>query len=631
MSDFLLDFRKEEIRRHGIQKAASLMRFCEDTQSEFVERRAFTLLLTRVDEPALWGPCASGSGGGEMLVALAGRVAFDEHEWESARREEGTGGLACKIILRRYRDGGIDALHSLNGNFVVMVFDEKAATFHIVTDRCGMFLAYGPVGSETPQIYGSHPDVLASVLGQEQRLDLTSLAEFLTTGRLTFPATYYRGIEGIEPGCIHTLSLSNGVAADYRRRRYFRFECKIEERATDSELAEELAQGFRNAIRRRTLPIFGINGIGLSGGLDSRVILSATKDRKQVRAFNLFDQENEETCVARKLARAGGVEMIPIQRDFDYYAKSAELGVRISGGTGNIASNHFLGIRTRLLGLGIQNLLTGCYCDYLLKGLALNTVEQKLTRHERLAPFDFAFYHSCYWDGTTQREAVQERLRTLFPEASRDRLSEEDWFNIQCKRSFPLAYEGDLAQRVIPQRIMPWYLPIVDNDILATYVKIPLRCKLNAALFEKMVLVLCEKKLSHIPDSNTGARVGASGPLYSFHRYLSALQNRISERFLPHMATRGSWPNWEYYISHSGTVQSLWTRRNDAARELFVQLLGHDPLNKPAQAYRGRQVEFFMRLFTLKLWLDERANVPSASCEPAALEKPEPQQCACAN
>jgi len=75
------------------------------------------------------------------------------------------------------------------------------------------------------------------------------------------------------------------------------------------------------------------------------------------------------------------------------------------------------------------------------------------------------------------------------------------------------------------------------------------------------------------------------------------------------MATRGSWPNWAYYLRHSPKVHSLWARKNETARDLFVRILGTDPFQKSANQYRGREVEFFQRLLTQKLWLDQRAGV----------------------
>src|SRR6185295_18751428 len=97
---------------------------------------------------------------------------------------------------------------------------------------------------------------------------------------------------------------------------------------------------------------------------------------------------------------------------------------------------------------------------------------------------------------------------------------------------------------------------MVDNEILETYLRMPSRFKLNASLFSKMLLILCDQKVCRIPNINTGAAVGASGPSFLIRRYFSAFQNRIVEKILPRMSIRGSWPNWEYYIQHSKVIRS---------------------------------------------------------------------------
>jgi asparagine synthase (glutamine-hydrolysing) len=606
MSDFLLDFRSVDQRREAAHQAASLLKFCHDTRVETVENDSFTLVLTRVDELGLWGPYEYRSDQGNLLITLAGRIALDERQWDAARKITGPGGLACKAIFQMYRQGGVNSLGALNGNFLVLIHDQPAGKFFLVTDRCGMYLAYGRDRLDRSLVFCSHPDVLASVLGESQAWDKVSLAEFLMTSRLTFPYTYYQNIRGIEPGFIYTINLQHGAAAYESKRRYFDFNFKIEPQITEWNLAEELASAFKNAVRRRTLPLLGRVGVALSGGLDSRAVLSAAGHDDHIQAFCLFDEPNAEYRVAKAIADACGVKLIPVKRDFEYYGNSAELGVRISGGTGCITCNHFLGIRNRLKELGIQSLLTGCYCDYLLKGLALNTAERMVSRTRRLAGFQFEFYDPFSRIAHPYREEVAARLAALFPEATQGRLSEQDWLNVERKRIFPLAYEQDLAQRVIPQRVMPWYLLIVDNDIIETYLKMPSRYKLNASVFKKILTFLDAGKLCAIPDSNTGAPVNASWPSQAWHRYRSSIRNRIDGRFARRMATPGSWPNWRFYLQHSKVIEQLWTRPNPAARTVFTEILGQDPYRKSIQEYAGSDLVLFLRLLTQKLWFDQR-------------------------
>lgn len=604
MGDFLLDLRPPSERR--MAEAADGLRFYEDMRVSLIEMPEFSLLLTSADDPRLWGHFQSADG--NFLVALCGRVAFDEKDWTRAQRTPGEGGLACKGIFNLYQDGGPGALRGLNGNFVVFLLDRAAGTAQFVTDRCGTMIAYGNGAINQTRVLGSHPDVLAAVTDETRNWDFISLAQFVMTGCLTFPYTYYENIRGLDTGTVFSFAMTDGVLSFQSKMRCPGVDFLGDAQPTADDLATELAQAFQNAVKRRTLPVLGKTGIALSGGLDSRLILSAARTRQDICAFHLHEEQNLEFQTAKALAAACGVKFQPFQRDSDYYGRTAELGVRISGGTGCIASNHFLGVRGQLTQAGIQNLLTGCYCDYLFKGLALNTAERRFTRREELGVFDFAFYRPCNWLNSPYRDGVQDRLRELFPETGKLKMMAGDWSAVERKRSFPLAYEGDLAQRVIPQRVMPWYPPIVDNDVIDVYRKIPSHLKLNGAVFKHAALMACDQKVRQIPDSNTGAPLDVSLLRYIFHRYASALRNRVHDKLLPGMATRGSWPNWQYYLHHSHVIASLWMRNRETIRDFFLQITGHDPYATPILEYNGDKVELFLRLLTLKLWLEQKTR-----------------------
>jgi asparagine synthase (glutamine-hydrolysing) len=623
MGDFLLDFRDRDARRQSIARATALLSFCPDTRTQVIERDAFSLLLTRPDGFHLWGPFSGRAGDGEVLVALAGRTFFGQQEWDEASRMDGDGGLACKLLFQTYVRGGVDAVAArLNGNAVAFIHDARDASFHLITDRCGMFLAYAGDLSSGPLVFSSHPDALASALGESQNWDLSSLAEFLMTSRLSFPFTYYRKISALELGSIYSIGLRGSVPSCRPPRRYFSFDFQIDPAVTEDELAQHLATAFRNSVKRRTLPLFGRTAVALSGGLDSRAILSASGGGNHVFAFTLFDEENTEFKTAQAVAQACGAEMVPVRREFDYYGRSADLGVRISGGTGSISCNHFLGVRSFLRQIGTQNLLTGCYCDYLLKGLDYNTTEAKVTRVQSLAPFQFDFYDGYSPIETGYRDRVLRRLATIFPETPGRPLLENTWLDVGRRRSFPLAYEQDLAQRTIPQRVLPWSLPVIDNDILAVYLRIPPRFKLNASIFRKMVRLICPPEVAAIQNSNTGARADASWAGSFISEHLSSLRNRVREKLRPGLATRGSWPNWQYYIHHSPVIRDLWMDKGGRAAEIFSGLLGWDPFSRPLHSFHGADTWLFVRLFTQKLWLDNLVRPPCGLEAGAALTSP---------
>jgi asparagine synthetase B (glutamine-hydrolysing) len=612
MGDFFIDFRSRELRQAGARMAASTLRLCEDARVKIVERDAFTLVLATVDDPGLWESYATRNGEHELLVALTGRVALEPSQWDMARQIDGEGGRACKALSALYRESGLGFVANLSGNFVCLIHDEQAGKVYLVSDRYGMTLAFGAVAAAQP-VFSSHPDALASALGTEQELDRVSLAEFLITGRLSFPNTYYRGVRGLDPGCIHAVSLNGGAPTVEAARPYCELQHRVDETATETELAAALADAFKRSVRLRSLPCLGRIGVGLSGGLDSRAILCSVEDPGRVFAFSLYDEENDELRTARAIAEARGVPLTGIRRSFEYYGENAPAGARIGGGTGCLASNHFLGIRHVLKEHGVQNLLTGCYCDYLFKGLAFNTREETILRRSRMSRFGFQYYRPCYWNSIDPAMArqVRSRLQGFFPEASAERLDAAAWLTVERKRTFPLAYEADSAQRTIPQRVIPWFVPIADPVVYEVYRRIPPRFKLDGSVFRKMVLILCGEEVSGIADSNTGAGVTPGAWSYAWHRYRAALRNRLALKVRPSMATRGSWPNWDYYLTHSRLLPEQWHVFTPASRETLSSLVGKDVATTPQDEFLRGGIEFFLRLWTLKLWLERSAETPA--------------------
>ena len=71
-------------------------------------------------------------------------------------------------------------------------------------------------------------------------------------------------------------------------------------------------------------------------------------------------------------------------------------------------------------------------------------------------------------------------------------------------------------------------------------------------------------------------------------------------------ATDQSWPNWNVLLQRSRILRELWREQDRLPFELFQQLLGRQHFSKNISDYRGRNVRLFLRLLTLKLWLEQR-------------------------
>lgn len=600
MGDFVLSLGAAGSQALG--QAAGFLQFYPDMRIHRFDYPEFSLLLSSSDDPQLWAPFASADK--SLLVALAGRIALDQKQWDAAAQIAGQGGLACKFISHLYSASGIAAVETLSGNFVILLFDRPARKLFLVTDRWGLFPAFRYRASGGHLAFSSHPDALADAVGESRNWDLTSFAEFILAGKLSAPFTYYRTIRALPVASTTTLSFQPNAPVADQTRTYFHFKPQPLPAEKTDQLADEFAAAFRQAVTKRTLPLLGKSAVALSGGLDSRTVLCAAPDRHALLTFSFYDQENLEFRIAKSIAQAAGAEFVPLKRTFDYYGDHALLGIRISAGMGCIASNHFLGFRPRLRDLGIQNLLTGCYCDYLFKGLALNKRVSPWTTQESLSPFDFGYYADRFTSNTDLGMAVQERLEQSFPTQFRGFNNESAILKIEHQRVFPLSYEADNAERSIPQRTMGWYVPIADNGLMEVFLNMSCSMKLNRRLFGKVVKRVCENGISEIPDANTGVPISASPFREALHSHLRRAGDLWSK--LNAKATSGSWPDWGSYVRRSRVIQSLWSNPSSGAKEVFELVLGKEGFKSEVGAYRGKLLGVFLQLFTLKLWFDQR-------------------------
>lgn len=600
MGDFVLLLNAPDIELSAIP---GLMRHFKDIELREFEFGNSHLYITRPDGWDIWGPYETE----DIYVALAGRIAADTTTWDKVRLITEPGGLAAKIIYELYKAGGLKSLEDLNGSYTVIIFEKNKGKLYLINDRCGMFPCFMTSTNRGGLVIGSHPDILARVARKRSmKWDKVSQTEYLITGKVSFPNTYYEDIKALDFGSVHTFDLSPG-AINHESRKYFDFKFDIDYDVSQWDLARELANAFRNSLKRRTIPLFGRTGISLSGGLDSRALLCSVDDVQRICTFCFFDDENQEFTIAKQIAYAKEVEFIPLRRKYDHYGDNAESGVKISGGMGDFVNNHYLGFRDKFHELGIKNIIAGFYCDYLFKSLVLNKKKNKYLRTERFSEFEFSNYMPVFWFNTQYSKQVKERLDLLFPDDLKKDESDHGRLEIEKRRLFPFYSEPDNMETTIPQRIMGWYLPIVDNDIIDTYLKIRPDFKLNTSMYSKTVAMICGDKISRIKNSNTGAPVNANQATVMIHGLANAAKSKL-RRKKKSISTNESWPNWQYYIQNSNVIESLWMRNKNSGEDFLSELIGYNPYCTSIRDYaKPENMKLFFRLLTLKIWSERNS------------------------
>lgn len=424
-------------------------------------------VLSRVDEANYWSPATLDSSKTTALVA--GRFAFDELEWCQAEGMPNPGGLAARLVLDRWQKGGVRAIEQLNGAGVAVIIDLARRDIHLWTDRLGFY----PIFASTDNgfVVCSNADIAATALkdvGQGSKFDPLTMAEFLHTGTASHPYTYWAGINQLDAGSYYRFTFGDRPRL-VEQRRYWEPAYLREPYLTDRrEIVERLTQALASAVRKRTLTRFGRTAIMLSSGADSRAALFAACVPSNVTCYTFYDEPNAELSGAQALARTAGAEHITYQRDKEYYIEHADRAVAISGGMWSVDSAHYGGIVQRLHDENPGVVLTGCYADYLLKGLSYNrrhrTVFGRALPLYRFAEFSYQWYRPFCTIQSKWQDEVLARLRQRYRqvESAGDKLLSL----AEYTRLSPIIREADASGRHTLRCTSGHDVFMADNDIL---------------------------------------------------------------------------------------------------------------------------------------------------------------------
>jgi asparagine synthase (glutamine-hydrolysing) len=341
-------------------------------------------------------------------------------------------------------------------------------------------------------------------------------------------------------------------------------------------------------------------------------LLFAQPEPSAVTCLTFCDRENLEVARARAVAQVAGAPHHILYRDPEHYGLGAEATVRITGGMGSIKDAHFHGFASDLQAHEHSSLVTGCYADYLLKGLALNRQPYTLLGRElpidRLAPYNADFYQPRFKLAAAWQGQVEGRQRAYFGADAAARYAQSP-ASIEDLRVRPLVREADSIGRIYLLATQRWDPILVDRDLLAFYGRLPPALKINSQAFARAVLRLLPAEAHRIPNNNAG-QCALGWPLW--RQWLAGVQelagSAVRRRVqwpAAELATWCSWPDFSYYTVHSRVLGELWSELAPGHPEIFEPMLGYAPQSRSRSDW-ARDTSLFLRLLTLKLWLRQR-------------------------
>lgn len=480
-------------------------------------------------------------------------------------------GLVLALANRRE----LDRIKSANGQFAAALYDRDAHRLTLITDRLGTF-ALHVWQRDGEVVFATHTYVL---LGDERiapRADPAVVLQLLAMQRTIGQVSPINGVRALPAATIAEFGRQPP-----RERKYWRLEWRKPDFSV-TEGAGLLAGALRNAVARQSRG--RQNGLLLSGGIDSRLILGVA-ERGSLDCWTTSSYEtNPELALARQVANLFGArhtsavvapqDMLPlvdetaIESD-GLYPVSTQFSVfmpRVREACDTVLTGHGLdytlrgyylparffaaaGSRTRLPMLRpIPTRPTGAdVLSNLRQGPPLETV-RRIIRQDCFG---------ALWQGLerSMHEVLEPWLDSPEP------LNAWDAFILHCV-SKHYAFTGMMSVRAACDLAMPSF----DNEVFDIYLRMPPRWRVNARLVQK-AMRLISPEMANLPNANTHFRadlpLALEAPMLIGRAGLRRLGLAARDRLPTAMHSAGSWQN----------IGALY-REDPGHRQRFTEIRG---------------------------------------------------------
>ena len=301
-----------------------------------------------------------------IQIFILGRPVVEVFEWMKFDGFEEN--YISKILIKKYIDLEVyDFCNQLNGAFSILVIDHNLNKIITINDKLGIYPIY-IYGIDNLQSFefSSNFMTLVNNVKKKINIDRVSIAEFLKKGFIYHPNTFYKEIKTLDNGSYSILDFDK---KEIIIKKYFKVNSKP---VYDFDyLVNKLSKALSKSIERRTVKPFGKKVVFLSGGTDSRMIIANSSD-PNIDAITLYTEENHEIKVTKNIAKLLNVKHQLIKRDIDYYFNSFDSSIKINGGRSLPIDDHFLNLKNDIRIKKYDTILTGCYADWMFKGIALD-------------------------------------------------------------------------------------------------------------------------------------------------------------------------------------------------------------------------------------------------------------------
>jgi len=525
--------------------------------------------------------------GADTLLWVWGSV-FGFEDEDGYRPRDVTQESVVDYCAGLYERHGPSFVSGLNGDFVGVLYDRRAETVSIFTDRLALRDTYYVEPEDGPLVFSTAVQSLSRHPAVTPRFDSRLITEYLACDFRTFGLeTPLEGTALVPPSAVTTVDL---LSRSRTVRQYWTPAYRPQDRSFSSFL-DEFSDLFEMVIAERLQPDREY-GLLLSGGADSRLVLAATdrESRANLTAYHCTGWMNREARAAEQAALTAGVDFEWIQRGPDYHERALQRNPALSNFVGTFEQAHAEGF-IEAISDDVDAMVTASFADSNFKAHSFPQRRLDLgplgTVHlPRLEPMDRIEHFVEYWasdpprylDASVDPEAVlRSEIRQTDTGVDHHGLaydSPEELF--VCGTLTPRTNGSVLFLLQSLRQHLPAWSPFVDNRLVDLYLSTPVRHFARHNVIARAVERL-DPALAGVTYANTGLPLD-----YPFWAHwvgehcLGFADEHLSITDPPasHLSN-GPWPHNPRLIREQSFVRDSIEANEDLIRELpFLDLAG---------------------------------------------------------
>ncbi|MEX0745753.1 MAG: asparagine synthase (glutamine-hydrolyzing) [Phycisphaeraceae bacterium] len=205
-----------------------------------------------------------------------------------------------EVLVHLYEQHGVDMAEKLNGMFAVALHDLARRRVVLIRDHLGIKPLFYSFDNDR-LVFGSEIKALLASGMVARELDVDALGQFMAWEYVPAPATLFKTVRKLEPGCLLDVSLDAGWV---RQRRYWDVPVQSADRADlrpGDAWEQEVDAKVAEVVRRQMVSDVPL-GAFLSGGVDSSLVVAGMGERAQTFSVGFEDPTYNELRWARRVA-----------------------------------------------------------------------------------------------------------------------------------------------------------------------------------------------------------------------------------------------------------------------------------------------------------------------------------------